>query len=168
MMIFAMILVQNVPMHNFGIMYLHIYIYMYIFKYTHIHKVMIGSMIFAILYTHMYIMYVKQYVLYMHIYIYIHTVYIYIYIYIHTRTISIVLWVMLPKMALHSTPFSIHSHPGAPMYGVCLLATCAAGLLARAKRRAIVACHESHHGIKFSYAIQKAPKLEIIGKRHHF
>jgi hypothetical protein len=41
------------------------------------------------------------------------------------------------------------------MYGMALLATCAAGFLARMKRNVKVACHEAMHGIKFSYSIQK-------------
>ena len=41
------------------------------------------------------------------------------------------------------------------MYGMALLATCAAGLLARMKRKVKVGCHESLHGIKFSYSVQK-------------
>jgi len=44
---------------------------------------------------------------------------------------------------------------GTPMYGMALLATCAAGFLARMKRNVKVACHEAMHGIKFSYSIQK-------------
>ena len=67
------------------ILYIYIWIYIYI-------KWWLIRSFFAILCTHMYIMYVKQYA---HI--------VYVYIYIHTRTIYIVLWVMVPKMALHST-----------------------------------------------------------------
>ena len=41
-----------------------------------------------------------------------------------------------------------------PMYGLAILATAAAGVLARVKRNPKVARHESH-GIKFSYSMQK-------------
>lgn len=89
-MIFVMILARNVPMHNFWIMYLHI-IYMDIYIHIYIYKVMIDSIIFCN-------------TMYAHVYYVCKTICTHcIRIYIHTRTIYIVLWVMVPKMALHST-----------------------------------------------------------------
>ena len=41
------------------------------------------------------------------------------------------------------------------MYGVAVLATAAAGLLARAKRSRIAARAQPSHGIKFEYSQQK-------------
>ena len=72
--IFVMILARNVPMHNFWIMYLHI-IYIYIWIYIYIKWWLIRSF-FAILCTHMYIMYVKQYAHIVYVYIYTHTHYL--------------------------------------------------------------------------------------------
>eukprot|EP00435_Cladocopium_sp_Y103_P052428 s215_g16.t1 len=64
-----------------------------------------------------------------------------------------------PKVLPQST--AAPASTSTPMYGMALLATCAAGLLARMKRNVKVACHEAMHGIKFSYSIQKDAYVDL-------